>query len=126
MAKVAPDISLDAYLDFIAECDRMIACSAEPTTYAEATGTYALATQAMTPGDGNGDFTIAPDTSGEKLTMTAKSGVTIDDDGDATHVALACSSDGSLRYITTCTQQTLTSGGTVDFPTWKINIADPT
>jgi len=29
-------------------------------------------------------------------------------------------------YVTTCTQQYLVSGGTVDIPSWTINIADPT
>ncbi len=43
--------------------------------------------------------------------------------GTATHVALA---DGTrLLYVTTCTSQALTSGNTVNFPAWDIEIADP-
>jgi hypothetical protein len=28
--------------------------------------------------------------------------------------------------VTTCTSQLLTAGGTVDFPVWDVEIADPT
>lgn len=34
--------------------------------------------------------------------------------------------DGSdLLYVTTCTSQSLTSGNTITFPAWDIEIADP-
>jgi hypothetical protein len=122
MSKQMPDITADAYLDYIAACDLMIACDAEPATYAAATGANKLADVAMA----GGDFTKANDTSGRKVTMAAKSGVPIDTGGTATHIALCKSGDSTLRYITTCTSQVLTGGGTVDFPAWKINIADPT
>ncbi len=123
MGKAAPDAMIDASLDYVAGCDRMIACSAQPTSYAEATGTYDLATATMTPVT---DFTKADDTSGRKVTMASKTGVTIDHTGSATHIALCKSGDTTLRYVTTCTSQSLTQGGTVDFPQWKINIQDPT
>lgn len=122
MAKASPDAVIDAALDYVAACDLMIVCSAQPTTYAEATATYDLADVAMA----GGDFAKADDTSGRKLTMAAKSSVTIDHSGTATHIALCRSADSSLRYVTTCTSQSLTAGGTVDFPAWKINIGDPT
>lgn len=123
MAKQAPDAMIDASLDYVAGSDRMIACSAEPTSYAEATGVVDLATATMTPVT---DFPKANDTSGRKVTMAAKSGVTIDHSGTATHIALVKTGDSTLRYVTICTSQALTAGGTVDFPGWKINIADPT
>ncbi len=122
MAKVAPDAMIDAALDYIAACDLMIACSAEPSSYADATTGVDLADVAMA----GGDFTKANDTSGRKVTMGAKSGVAIDHTGTATHIALCKVGDTTLRYVTTCTSQLLTGGGTVDFPAWKINIADPT
>jgi len=128
MAKAAPDAMIDASLDYVAACDLMTVCSAEPTTYtlATANGANKLADIAMTPGAGNGDFTKANDTSGRKLTMTAKSAVAIDYSDTALHVALTLAAGTTLRYVTTCTSQALTSGGTVDIPSWKINIADPT
>jgi hypothetical protein len=125
MAKAAPDIIMDGALDIIASATRMIACSAQPTTYTEANATYALADVTMA----GGDFTKANgDTSGRKVTMGAKSSVLIDASGTATHVALVRVADSTLIYVTTCTSQALTANGsnTVNFPAWDIEIADPT
>lgn len=124
MAKATPDAVLDKILDEIATATRMIACSAQPTTYTEANATYALADVTMA----GGDFTKANgDTSGRKVTMGAKSSVLIDASGTATHVALVRVSDSALIYVTTCTSQALTANGsnTVNFPAWDIEIADP-
>lgn len=124
MGKAAPDIVMDGALDVIATATRMIACSAEPTTYTEANATYALADVTMS----GGDFAKASgDVSGRKVTMSAKSSVLIDASGTATHVALVRVSDSTLIYVTTCTSQALTANGsnTVNFPTWKVEIADP-
>src|SRR5574341_796174 len=101
MAKVAPDPMIDAALDYVAACDLMIACDAEPASYAAATGANKLADVAMA----GGDFVKADDTSGRKVTMGAKSGVAIDTSGTATHIALCKSGDSTLRYVTTCTSQ---------------------
>lgn len=123
MAKTVVDAALDASFDYIDQCNSMIVCSAQPTTYTEAVTTYALATVAMTP---DTDYTKANgDTSGRKVTVAAKSGVSISSSGDATHIALVKTGSTELVYVTTCTTQTLTSGGTVDIPAWKIEIADP-
>lgn len=124
MAKSVHNDVLDGAWDIFALANLMTVCSAEPTTRTEAVTTYALADVAMTPGDGN-DFTIADgDTSGRKVTTAAKSSVTVDTTGTATHVALV---DGTrLLYVTTCTSQGLTAANTVDFPAWKAEIADPT
>lgn len=121
MAKSVHDTVLDGAFDILDQANIMTACSAEPTTRTEAITTYKLADIAMTP---DTDFTKANgDTSGRKVTVAAKSGVAIDTTGTATHIALC---DGSnLLYVTTCTSQALTSGGTVDFPAWDIEIADP-
>lgn len=124
MGKFAPDIVLDAPADIIDQSDKMIACSAQPTTYTEANATFALADAAMTP---NTDFTKANgDTNGRKVTVAAKSGVNVDTSGTATHVALVSVGDTTLRYVTTCTSQALTSGNQVNFPAWDIETADPT
>lgn len=125
MAKAAPDIVIDGALDVIATATRQIACSAQPTTFTEANSTYALADATMA----GGDFTKANgDTSGRKVTMGAKSGALIDASGTATHIALVRVADSTLIYVTTCTSQALTANGsnTVNFPAWKIEIADPT
>jgi hypothetical protein len=124
MAKAAPDIIMDGALDVIATGTKMVACSAQPTTYAEANATYALADVVMA----GGDFTKANgDTSGRKVTVAAKSSVLIDTSGTANHVALIRTADSTLIYVTTCTGQALTANGsnTVNFPAWDIEIADP-
>jgi len=124
MGKATPDNTIDALLDYIAGSTIMTACNAEPTTYAEATATFALADVTMAPGD----FAKANDTSGRKVTMTAKPGIVIDVSGTATHVALCTVIGTTLRLVTTCNSQVLTAGGgaTVDFPSFKHNVTDPT
>ena len=121
MAKSVNDSVLDGAFDILDQADIMTACSAEPTTRTEAVTTYALADAAMTP---NTDYTKANgDTSGRKVTVAAKSTITVDSSGTATHIALC---DGSnLLYVTTCTSQALTSGNTVNFPAWDVEILDP-
>lgn len=123
MGKAAPDIVLDAPADVIDQSNIMHLCSAEPANYA-GIAAVSLADVAMTV---NTDYTKANgDTSGRKVTVAAKNGVNVDASGTATHVVLASSGDTTLRYVTTCTSQAVTSGNTVNFPAWDIEFADPT
>ena len=125
MAKTQHDDVLDGAHDISALADIQTACSAEPTTRTEAITTYKLADIVLTPGDGNGDFVIANgDVSGRKLTTTAQADVAIDTSGTATHVA-QCDATRLLR-VTECTSQALVDTGTVTFPAWDDEIADPT
>jgi len=124
MGKRMNDLGADAALDYWTDADKIIACSAEPTTFAEANATYALADAAMV----GGDFSKANgDTSGRKVTVAAKNSVLIDVSGSATHIALVKTGDSTLRYVTTCDTQALTANGsnTVNLPAWDIEIADP-
>lgn len=124
MGQFANDDIMDAALSLIkTNCDKMVACSAQPTTYAEANATYALADVAMTSSDFTGPAN--GDTSGRKLTVGAKSGVTVDTSGTATHVALLDSVNSRLLYVTTCASQAVVSGGTVSFGGWAIELRDP-
>ena len=124
MAKSVHDDVLDGAHNVIKNnVTRQVARSTEPTTYTQANATYALADVTMA----SGDFTIANgDTSGRKLTVAAKSAVPVDTSGSAQHVALLDVTNSKLLYVTTCTQQALTAGNTVNFPAWKIELADPT
>lgn len=125
MAKWSLDAHMDAMLNNIALSDTLYVCTAQPANFA-GIAAVALADVTLTPGDGNGDFTIGDgDSSGRKLTVAAQSAVPIDTSGSATHIALAEGGD-TLMYVTTCTTQALTSGGTVDVPGWAITVADPT
>lgn len=118
MSRYANDSVMDAALNKIATATIMTACSAQPTTRTEAVTTYALADTTPTftgPADGS--------PSGRQISVDQKTNITIDTSGSATHVALC---DGSsLLYVTVCTTQSLTSGGTVTFPAWVATITDP-
>lgn len=122
MGKSVADSVLDGAFDVLDQATIQTVCSAEPTTRTEAITTFALADVALTP---DTDFTKANgDTSGRKCTVAAKSGVNVDSSGTATHVAVC---NGSiLLYVTTCTSQVLTAGNPLNFPAWKVEIADPT
>jgi hypothetical protein len=121
MAKIVHDDVLDGAFLVLDDANQMTACGTQPTTRAQAVSTYSLASTAMTP---TTDYTKANGTSGRKVTMAAKTGVSVGTSGTATHVALVDAT--RLLYVTTCTSQALTSGNTVDFPAWKVEIADPT
>ena len=130
MAKWANDQIMDAALNVIkvgitsyGPATRICACGTQPATYAEATsGTNSLAVGTVS----GTDFTLADGTSGRKVTVGTVSGVSVGTTGTAQHVALADSANSVLLYVTTCGTQTLTSGNTVNFPSWAITIADPT
>jgi hypothetical protein len=124
MGKLVDDLVLDAALNYLKNnVTRMVACSAQPTTYTEGNSTYALANVTLA----SGDFTIANgDTSGRKVTVGAKTGVSVSVSGTVTHVALLDVTNSKLLYVTTTTSQGVSTGGTVDFGSWKVEIADPT
>ena len=114
----------DVLLEEIAEATTLVVCSTQPTTRTEAVTTYKLADVAVTPGSGNGDFTLAAgDVSGRKLTVALQADVPVDATGSAQHIALV---DGTrLLFVTTCTTQAVTSGNTVTIPAWDIEVANP-
>lgn len=122
MPKFAPNETLDAMLELIATGTRMTVLSDQPTEFADI-ASLILADATLTPGDGN-DFTIGEGAvSGRRVTIAQQADLEIDATGDADHIAI---DDGeSLLYVTTCTQQALTQGGTVTVPQWSVEIADP-
>lgn len=120
MAKKVDNTVIDGAFAIVDNAIRMAVCSAEPANYA-GIAAVTLAEATMT----SGDFTVADgDTSGRKVTVAAKSGVSITASGTATHVVLHDNSSVML-LVTTCPSQTLVSGGTVDIGSWKDEIADP-
>jgi hypothetical protein len=122
MAKWQNDTILDQALNYIMNnVTQLCVCSAQPTTYAEATSTYKLAVKT---GLTSGSFTgpANGDTSGRKVTVNQQANIIIDTGGTATHIALC--SGSVLLYVTTCTNQALSSGNTVTVPAWGIEIAD--
>lgn len=124
MGKSVNNDVLNAALDKIATASILTVCASEPTNRVEAVTTFALASTVMTPGDGNGDYVISNgDTSGQKIRVQQKSDLNIDSSGSAQHIAICDAT--ILLYVTTCTTQPLTAGGTVTVPAWDVEIADP-
>jgi hypothetical protein len=121
---------LDAALQFIIDnADREILCDGAPASYAEATdppgsGGKALADAAVS----GGDFSIgAGDTDGRKLSCVAKSGVPIDDSGDADHLAIV--DDAGERVMLVLERPSATSvaagGPTATIEAWSYTFRDP-
>ena len=113
--KVAPDAFIDGGLAYGQGSNYMTVCSGSPATFADAASTLVLAKAVMT----TGCLVIADDATGilgRKLTMTAKPGVTIDANGFAEAVALIETTGSTLRYVTSCTGQSLVAAGSVDIP----------
>lgn len=107
MGKSVPAAIIDLMLAE-AEGTNIHICSAEPANYA-GIAAVTLATAVI-----SGSYTkAAGDTSGRKNTLPAQTGVSISATGSATHVVVSNGTD-TMRIVTTCTSQALTSGGTVD------------
>ena len=125
MAKWCNDSFLDAYLDYIGDCTMLNICSAQPSSYAEATSDFMLAQVVLVPGGSGAAFTKADDTSGRKLTVTQQTSVVVTNPGTATHIALTRTVGTLLKLITTCDSQALLAAGYVTVPAFKVNIQDP-
>ncbi len=120
MAKAIPDAILDLMLA-VPEGTNIHVCSAEPTTFTEATATFQLASDSV------GSYVKAAGTpDGRQNTQAGTTGSTIDNTGTATHVAITTTSGSVLELVTTATSQGLTSGGTVDIGSFIHTLRDPT
>ena len=122
MAKVLADAVLDAALAKVATCTKLYFCSAQPANHA-GIAAVKLAEVDLTAGDGNGDYVIADDTSGRKVTVGAQTGMTPSANGTVTYAVL---DDGTtLLAATTVTSQAVTTSQTRNSPAFKIGISDP-
>jgi len=121
MAKWCNDDMLDAALDEIANnCNLMILCSAQPTDRNDAVNVVDLADVAMVAAD----FTKANGTiSGRKLTVAGKYTVTVDHNGNATHLALVVAA--RLLYVVTIATQAVVTTEPVNILPWAIELRDP-
>ncbi len=124
MAKWQNDNMLDAALNYIkTNADEMILCSAQPTTYVEATATYDIADVAIASGDFTGP--VDGDISGRKITVNTQVAINVDTIGDGNHIALVGTIDAvdTLLYVITTNTITVIAG-TVTFPAWDIEVRD--
>jgi len=109
---------IDGGLTAISGCTLLSICSAEPANKAAVAG-LTLASVVI-----NGtDFAIANgDTSGRKVTVAQQTDMSITASGTGNHVVI---DNGTDLHVTTCTNQVLTSGGTVTAPAYDHEIAAP-
>ena len=123
MAKYMNPALLDLPLaDIKANANKMVVCSQQPATFAEANATYALGSVAMA----SADYTLANgDTSGRKITVAAKAAVPVTTSGTATHIALVDTTNSILKFVTTTPSTAVAASGTVDIGTWKDEIQAP-
>ncbi len=121
MGKWVAEEVLDGALAIVVGANRAVALGSQPTTFAAAwSGRLAEATLTA------GDFSVGPgDSSGRKVTIAAKAGADVLVPGSATHVALLDTTGGRLLYVTTCPDQPLAMGGTVNFESWSVEIGAP-
>jgi hypothetical protein len=126
MGKVAPDGMIDSALNWVAgSANYYTVCSGSPSDYTTARATNCLAGIGITSGCfTKSDYGGAG--GGRRLDITAKTSASITVSGSALAVCLLDTTNSRLLYVTTCTEQYLVQGGTVDIPTWMINIQDPT
>lgn len=127
MGFFANDYVLEGALERIAEADRLFLCSDEPATYNEASSTMMLAQDTLTPGDGNGDFTVADgDSNGRKVTVDARTIASASNSGTANHVALCDSGNSRVLWVGTLSSSIgITSGNPVYVPDFKVTVPDP-
>lgn len=100
---------------------RIVVLDSEQTVYAN----VAAATLAEAPIDNDDMTEAAGSVSGRRLNIAQIADVEIDETGDATHVAIVDDDADTVLYVTVCSTQTLTDGGTVTIPTWGIEIRAP-
>lgn len=116
------DTAFDSGLSWItANGDRIDICSAEPTTYAQATSTLTLGNAAVTigsPTDGA--------SSGRRVIVPAISGGSVTATGTASHIAIT---DGTGTLIATqalASSQAVTNGNLFNLTSFSITYPDPT
>lgn len=124
MAKFAASAFIDGAFNTIkasADTITYTLCSTQPTTRAEATTTYMLASTTLNKAS---EITLANgDVSGRKMTISAKTGVAVTNSGTAQHVAICDATN--LLFVTTVSSQAVSAGGTVDIGSWKDEIQAP-
>ena len=122
MAKLLHNDVLDAALDKVATCTNLNFCSSQPASYAGISA-VTLVNATLTAGDGSGDYVIANDTSGRKVTVGVQENMTPTADGT---VLWATLDDGTtLLAVTSVTSQAVTTSQTWNSPAFDIGIADP-
>ena len=104
------------------EASHLYICSQEPTTYAQASSTYALGVKATPTVSAPGARTP----NGRKVTVSAITDGTVSANGTATHYALVDSTNSRLLATAALSSsQAVTSGNTFTLTSFDIGIPAP-
>ncbi|NTV41800.1 MAG: hypothetical protein HGA63_00720 [Syntrophobacteraceae bacterium] len=107
-------------------CTKVTLCNAQPTTYSDAntlspTG-MKLAEVTLT----TTDFSMADgDTSGRKVVMAAKTGITPGANGTATHMAFLDTNNSKLLLVKQISSQVLSTSQSITIPSNRYEVRDP-
>lgn len=121
MGKWQNDDMLDAALAYLTNATVVHICSAQPTTYTEATSTYSLGSKSLS----SAAFGAPADaTSGRQVTVSGSTigEIDVSTTGSVNHIAFV--SGSSLILVTTCTDISVVSGGKLELSNIIINVKD--
>jgi hypothetical protein len=115
------DAGLDAALAVWADADALYLCTQEPTTFAEASSTYAVAVKTSPSIGAAGDRSP----NGRKVTVAAITDGDVTATGTATHWALTKAAGSLLRATGALSaSQAVTSGNTFTLAAFDLGIPD--
>jgi hypothetical protein len=122
MASLNNKVFDDGLNTLTTDTDQINICSAEPTTYAQATSTYSLGAETSpsvaSPTDKSGG--------GREVIVAAISGANVTGTGTATHYALVDTATSTLLAAGSLSgSQAVTSGDTFSLTSFAIGIPDP-
>lgn len=122
MASLNDKVFDDGLNTLTTDTDQINICSAEPTTYAEATSTYSLGAETSpsvaSPTDKSGG--------GREVIVAAISGASVTATGTATHYALVDTVTSTLLAAgSLASSQAVTSGNSFTLTSFAIGIPDP-
>lgn len=123
MAAYLNDRVLDNGLTVLdTEATHLYICTQQPTTYAEATSTYAKGNKSSLSVGAPADGTV----NGRRVTVAAITGGSVTGDGTVTHYAIVDS--GASRLLaahTLSASQAVTNGNTFSLAAFDITLPDP-
>lgn len=115
------DYVLDAAVEKVREATRLFICSAEPTSYAEASSTYKLGTKTSPTMGAVGDRSGG----GRKTTVSAITDGAVESTNTATHWALCDHSNSRLLAVGPLSaSQAVTNGNTFTLAAFDVGIPD--
>lgn len=120
MATLANSVLDDGLSTLTTNGTRIDICSAEPTSYAEATSTYTLGTSSTTTSS-PADRTAG----GREVTVSAVTDASVTGNGLVAFYAITNGSDTLYATGNLSTSQTVTSGNTFSLGSFTIGIPDP-